>query len=146
MKSLRLLAFTPSLVAMFLCTCSKNGIVIQTLNDAKHTKIGVMTGTTGEALTKARFPKAEVKSFDDIMDAVAAMNSGQLDGIVTSYTTAVQVSKKNPQLAPLAETLGDEDTSVALRKDSQELLADINRIIAELKSNGTLESMRKRWF
>ena len=140
------LAIIPSLAALLLCACSRNETIIRRLDDASHAKLGVMTGSTGEALAKARFPQAEIKSFDDIMDAVAAINSGQLAGIVTAYPTAVQVSKKNPHLEPLAEPLGMEDTSVALRKGNQKLLADVNRIISALKKDGTLASMKKRWF
>jgi len=50
-----------------------------------------MTGTTGETIAKSRLPRADIKSFDDVMDAVTALNSGQLDGIVTAFPTALQV-------------------------------------------------------
>ena len=81
-----------------------------------------------------------------MMDAVSAMKSGQLDAIVTAYPAALQVSKKNPELKVLPEPLDYEDTAIALKKGNDELLAALNRIIAELKSDGTLESMKKRWF
>ena len=91
------------LAALSLSSCASTQTVITRPDDAKHAKIGVMTGTTGEAIAKTRFPEAETKSFDDVMDAVGAMKSGQLDAVVTSYATAFQVSKKNPELTPLQE-------------------------------------------
>src|SRR5262245_58425902 len=112
----RLRAVFPQLLMVGLGACSKSAVVVRSLDDATHAKIGVMTGTTGEAAAKARLPEATIKSFDDIMDAVTAMKSGQLDGIVTAYPTAVQVSKKNPDLGALSEALTNEDTSVAVRK------------------------------
>jgi polar amino acid transport system substrate-binding protein len=134
------------LITVFLSGCGKNEKVITSFDDAKQAKIGVMTGTTGETIAARRFPKAEVKSFDDIMDAVAAMKSGQLDAIVTSYPLAIQVSKKNQELSRLPEPLDNEDTAVAIKKGNYELLAAVNRIITELKSDGTLVSMKSRWF
>ena len=128
-----------------LTGCRNSEIIITTLDDAKHARIGVMTGSTGEAITIERYPEAQVKSFDDIMDAVAAIKSGQLDAIVTSYPTAVQVSKKNQELGVLSKPLAYENTAIALKKDNGELLAALNRIISELRNNGTLESMKKRW-
>src|SRR5438105_3124383 len=147
MNTSRPLAAIPAVLTILLAGCGndKGDVVIRKLDDAKHAKIGVMTGTTGEALAKARFPQAEIKSFDDIMDAVGAMKAGQLDGVVTSYTTAFQVSKKNREFAPLAEPLGLEDTSVGFPKGEQKLRTAVNHIISELKSNGTLEAMKKRW-
>lgn len=130
----------------FLAGCSKSETHIASLDDAKTARIGAMTGSTGEAITIARFPEAQVKSFDDIMDAVAAMKSGQLDAIVTGYPAALQVSKKNHELALLSEPLALEDTSIAIRKGDNELLTALNRIISGLKSDGTLESLKKRWF
>ena len=133
-------------VIAFLGGCRKSATVISSLNDAKNARIGVMTGSTGEAITIARFPEARVKSFDDIMDAVAALKSGQLDAIVTAFPAALQVSKKNPDFKVLPEPLDHENTAIAVRKGNDDLLAAVNRIISELKSDGTLASMNERWF
>ena len=141
-----LLLVIPLLAALALGACSKSERVIGRLDDAKRAKIGVMTGTTGEAAAKGRFPEAEVKSFDDVMDAIAAMRAGQLEAVVTSYPTAFQVSKKNRELTIIEEPLAHEDSSVAVKKGNAELLAEANRIIAGMKSDGTLASMKKRWF
>lgn len=134
------------LVAMaFIAGCSKNEKVINNFDDAKNAKIGVMTGSTGEAVAAAKFPKAQVKSFDDIMDAVAAMKSGQLDAIMTLIPAALQVTKKNPEFRLLPEPLDSEDTSIAIRKGDDELLTAVNGIISALKADGTLADMKKRW-
>jgi polar amino acid transport system substrate-binding protein len=142
----RLLAVIPTVCLALFCGCGKNQDTIRTFDDAKHAKIGVMTGTTGEAIAKARFTEAEIKSFDDVMDGVGAMKAGQLDAVVTSYPTAIQVSKKNPDVTTLAEPLDREDSSVAMRKGSDEMIAAVNKIISDLRSDGTLDSMKKRWF
>jgi len=133
------------LLIIAVCGCSKSEKVITGLDDAKDAKIGVMTGTTGEAISKARFFDAQVKSFDDVMDAVAALKSGQIDAIVTAYPTALQVTKKNPDLWRVPEPLDNEDTCAAVRKGNHELLASVDRIVTELKNDGTLADMKKRW-
>jgi polar amino acid transport system substrate-binding protein len=142
----RLLAAISTVCLALLCGCSKQQDVIRTLDDAKHAKIGVMTGTTGDQITRARFTEAEIKSFDDVMDAVGALKSGQLDAVVNSFPTCFLVAKKNPDISLLPEPLDKEPTAVAMRKGEDELLAAVNRIVAELHSDGTLDSMKKRWF
>ncbi len=146
MKKLVRLALLCLLLIAAVCGCNKSEKVITKLDDAKDARIGVMTGTTGEQITKARFPNAQIKSFDDIMDAVTALKSGQLDAIVTASPTALQVAKKNPELWRVPERLDNEDTSIALRKGDDKLQADLNRVIADLKADGTLADMSKRWF
>ena len=145
MKKALLFSLILLTVIVYLTGCRKTEIVITNLDDAKNARIGVMTGSTGEAATLERYTEAQVKSFDDIMDAVAAIKSGQLDAIVTSYPTAVQVSKKNHELSVLSKPLAYENTAIALKKDNGELLTSLNQIISDLRNDGTLESMKKRW-
>ena len=104
------------LVLAVAAGCRRSERAITSPDEAKDARIGVMIGTTGEAIARKRFPEARVKSFDDIMDAVAAMKSGQLDVIITAYPTSLQVVKKNPELGRLPHPLSNEDTAIALRK------------------------------
>ena len=134
-------------LALLACLggCSKSDSAISALDDAHDKKIGVMTGAIGEPIAKARFPKADVKSFDDIMDSVAALKSGQIEAIVTAFPTALNIVKKNADLRILPEHLSSESTAVAIRKTDEQLLADVNRVISELERDGTLAAMTKRW-
>lgn len=143
--TLRALALVAATVLLSSCGGPKSAAITK-LDDANHARIGVMTGATGEAIAHTRFPQAEIKSFDDVMNAVAAIQSGQLDAIVTAYPTAFQIAKKNSELRLVAEALSEEDTSIGLRKNSGDLLPSVNQAIAELKSDGVLADMRKRWF
>jgi polar amino acid transport system substrate-binding protein len=120
--------------------------VITSFADAKYASIGVTTGTTGETIALTKFPEAKIKSFNDIMDAIAALKAGQLDAVITSSLTAHQVVKKNPEFYYLQEPLQYEDTSIAVKKGDDELLLAVDNIIGELQADGTLADMRKRWF
>lgn len=131
---------------VLLSGCRQAGMEIRRPADAAVGRIGVMTGTTGEAIVRERFPRASVKSFDDVMDAVAALHSGQLDALVTAFPAALQVTKKNPGLVLLEEVLSHEDTAIALRKGDTEMRGRLNALIAELGREGTLDDMRRRWF
>ena len=136
-----------ALLFLFLvCACKQESKpVIERLDQAAEARLGVMTGSTGEAAARKRYPKAEVKTFDDIMDAVTALNAGQLDAIITIYPTALQVAKKNPRLHILEEKIDYEDTSAAIRKDNTQLLKQVDGIIGQLKADGTMADMERRW-
>lgn len=120
--------------------------VIHTPDDAAKARIGVMTGSTGEAIVFERYPDAGVNSFDDIMDAVTALHAGQLDAVVTGFPAALQVARKNPGLVLLDEPLAHEDTAIAVRKEDTALLERLNAIIAHMQQDGTLADMQARWF
>ncbi|MGA1462632.1 MAG: ABC transporter permease subunit [Steroidobacteraceae bacterium] len=140
------LAVACCLLTSVVACDSRNDKDIQQLDDAKDARIGVVTGSTGEAITKQLFPDADIKSFDDPMDAVGAVLVGQLDATVTGRPVATLIVRNNPELALLDEPLQPENTSIAVRKDSLELLAQVNKILGDLKADGTLASMQARWF
>jgi len=129
----------------FLAACSRQVLDIQKPADASHARIGVMTGSVGEGLSRARYPKASIQCFDDIMDAVAAVKAGHLDAIVTAWTTAFQVRKRNRDLRLVEEPLEMEQMCAAVKLGNGALLADIDRVLAALAADGTLADMKKRW-
>ncbi|MDD2443557.1 MAG: ABC transporter permease subunit [Desulfotomaculaceae bacterium] len=146
MKKAAVFVFICLMIAVIPAGCGKSEKAITKLDDAVEAKIGVMTGTTGEQLAKARFPGADIKSFDDVMDAVAALKAGQIEAVIMAYSNAMYVTKHNPDMWYLPEPVEKEDMAVGARKGNDALLAAVDKIIAELISDGTLEDMKKRWF
>ena len=131
--------------AFLLAGCSKQKKAITSLKDVSHVKIGVMTGTTGEQLAMDRFKDCEVQRFDDIMDGVAALKSGQIDAVITGFPTSLNICKHNKELYFLEEVIEHENACVAASKGNEKLLADVNAIIAEFHKDGTLKDLRRRW-
>jgi polar amino acid transport system substrate-binding protein len=126
--------------------CSKSRKTIVNLKDIEDASIGAMTGTTGEAIAKKKFPRATIKIFDDIMDAVAALKSSHLDAVITGFPAAMNVARHNPDLICMKEAVDYENTAIAVRKGNDRLLSDIDGVLSELKNDGTLIDMRRRWF
>ncbi len=134
------------LSVLFLVSCSKESREIGSLKDAETATIGAMTGSTGEQHVRTKFPNAKLKSFDDVMDAVAALKSDQIEAIVTAYSNAINICKHNPELKMLKEVIEYENTAIAIAKGKEDLLAQVNTVIHDLKTDGTLKDMRQRWF
>lgn len=135
-----------ALLALGTAACARPESTIATLDDAATARIGVMAGSVGEQIVLERFPKADIKTFDDIMDAVSAIRAGQLDAVVTAFPGALQVTKKNPDLTLVAEPLSAENTAVAARQSDTVLLAAVNEALDSLRRDGTLTAMKTRWF
>jgi len=114
-------------------------------NDLSHAVVGAMTGTTGEMYIREHFPKATVQCFDDIMDAVASLQAHKLDYVITAYTTALKVANKNKDLVVLPKEFTDEYAAIAFSKNQTALLDEVNKVLAEFKQDGTLDSIIKRW-
>ncbi len=118
------------------------------VNDGSNiavSKVGAMTGTTGEMYIRSHYPKAEVQCFDDIMDAVASLQAHKLDYVITAYTTALKVSNKNEDLVVLPKEYTDEYAAIAFPKNNTELLAQVNEVLTEFTKDGTLDQIISRW-
>ena len=133
-------------LSLTLAGCQRSESTITSLDDAATARIGVMAGSSGEQIVLERFPKADIKTFDDVMDAVAAIRAGQLDAVVTAFPGALQVTKKNLDLTLVAEPLTAENTAVAVRPGDTALLAAVNVALDSLRRDGTLSAMKTRWF
>ncbi len=130
-----------------LYSCKTESPSLESLQDFNHSNvaIGAMTGSTGEMHSEMKFPVAATKSFDDIMDGIAALKSGQIEAVITAYPTALNVVKHNPDLKLIAEPVDYENTAMAVKKENVSLLRELDSLIAVFKSDGTLEDMKKRW-
>lgn len=143
-KTFKFLAGIVLLLTLFSCNNEKKEI--NSLDDAKKVIIGVMTGSTGEQHARERFPEAPLKSFDDIMDAIAALKSNQVEAVITAYSNAINICKRNPELKFLPEVIEYEKTAIAMKKGNTQLFNQVDAFIKELKADGTLKDMKKRWF
>lgn len=133
------------LLALATAACQRPQAVIATLDDAATARIGVMGGSVGELAAAERLPAATVQTFDDIMDAVAAMRAGHLDAVVTGFPAALMVTKKNPDLALVPGPLASENTAIAARLVDTALIAEVNRALDSLRADSTFADMEARW-
>ena len=122
---------------------------IGSVNDLGDATVGAQIGTTGEL--KARELKeqgkttGEVRTFDTIEDAFAALNNGQIDAIVVELPVAqdeVNGSDGTLEIAAIIPT--GEQFGIAFPKGS-DLRQDVNKALAEIKEDGTYEEIYKKW-
>lgn len=145
MKKSTILLFFFSIMIFVLISCSEEEKTFSKLDDLDNAIIGAMTGSTGEHLSLTRFPDATTKSFDDIMDGIAALISGQIDAVITAYPTALNVVKRNNNLTIISEPVDYENTAIAVKKGNEELLNSVNEIIEKFKADGTFDDLKRRW-
>jgi len=145
MKKIIQNVFSILLLVLIIAGCDDSKKSITELEDLKNVSIGAMTGSTGEHLAKTRFSEAETKSFDDIMDGIAALKSGQIDAVITGYPAALNVTKHNKELMIIPEQVDFENTAIAIKKGNDELLKSVNEIIQKFQQNGTFDDLKRRW-
>lgn len=124
---------------------SNSEVKLRDGSDLATATVGAMTGTTGEKYIREHYPKATVQCYDDIMDAIAALQAHKLDYVITAYTTALKVSNKNDDLEVLPKEYTDEFAAIAFNKKDVELLNQVNKVLLQFKKDGTLDTIIHRW-
>jgi len=118
--------------------------------DLKTAKLGAQIGTTSlDAINEIIKPDTEVAVFNTNDEAVAALNGGIIDGIVTDVPTAFYM--RNAQLTGgiivgQLPSGGDtqEQFGIVLEKGSA-LTACVSAAIDALKADGTLAALLTEW-
>lgn len=117
------------------------------LDDLTGRTLAVETGSEGD--TRARWLARRtvglrVLQHDTPDEALQAVEAGQADAALTDTATARQYVAGHPTLR-----LGPRQTSahyaLAVRADSPDLLRALNRALAQVKADGTLERILAQW-
>jgi polar amino acid transport system substrate-binding protein len=121
------------------------------IGDLKQLKGKVVSVNKGSAYDSwARGLEAEigwtVESFGTQTDAVQAVMAGRAYANVAGNTAIQYAVKQQPQLQLSYLHSTGLVWSAALRKDSKELLGQIENAIECMKKDGTIAAMHERWF
>ena len=125
----------------------KEDSAIQTLDDlANANMIGCQMGTTGyiycsDTVENGGYGEDHVTPYDDGAAAIQALVNGQIDAVVIDNIPAQEYVKANPGLKILDTEFANEDYAIGVAKGNAALLDAINGALAELKADGTIQTI-----
>ena len=125
----------------------KKGSTYAGPQDLTGKKIGVQSGTTGEAWAKENIQDAELVPFKNATDAFAALAAGNVDAVVNDLPVTTELLKEDDRgLEIVAQIPTGEQYGFGVSKDNPELTAAINTALAELRADGTYDTIYQKWF
>ena len=141
--------FTESYATGVQVVIVKEGSSIKSLDDLKgdgSMKIGVQQDTTGDiyasdTVENGGYGEDNVIRYKTGADAVQALNSDKVQAVIIDNEPAKSFVAANKGLTILDAEWAVEDYAIAVSKDNPQLLEDINKALAELKADGTLDKI-----
>jgi len=153
---LLLLALVMAVGVLSLVGCKKDEAEppaarqIKSVDDLKSgDKIGVQSGTTGEAWTKTNLaPKGiVVVPYDDIVLAFSALQAGDVIGVINDLPISQDIVKDETRgLEVVQEIKTDEAYGFAFNKDNTSLRDGVNWGLAQVISAGEYATIYEKWF
>ena len=134
----------PYYVAGQAIAVSLRDTVIKDFPDLEKKRIGTQLGTTGEMLAK-QVPGAQVISFDNISAAFIDLENGKLDAIINDKPTSQMIIKVRKSAKIVGPLLTKEAYGIAVRQGDKKLLEAINLALQQLKEEGVLEELNRKW-
>lgn len=115
--------------------------------DLSGKKIGVQSGTTGEAWAQENIPDAELVPFKNATEAFSAAAAGNVDAIVNDLPVSTELLKEDDRgLEIVAQIPTGEQYGFGVSKENAALTEAMNEALAELREDGTYAEIYEKWF
>jgi polar amino acid transport system substrate-binding protein len=115
--------------------------------DKSGKKIAVQSGTTGEDWVKENLPNATCVPLDDAIQAMTGVQSGLYNACVIDLPVASYMCTKSYTDLTVAISIATgEQYGIVVSKKNTKLTKDLNAAIEEMKSDGSLDELEKKWF
>ncbi len=133
-----------AVMALALAACGSKAPenTVNSAEDLPGKIIGVQLGTTGDGVaSEYEAQGSTVERYNKGADAIQALKQGKIDCVIIDRQPAEAFVAKNDDLRILDGDLTVEEYAICLSKDNTELRDSINAALAELKEEGTLDSI-----
>jgi polar amino acid transport system substrate-binding protein len=122
------------------------GSDIKAVEDLADKTVGAQDGTTGEEYANDETDASDVRGYPEGPDAIQALKGGQVDAVVIDQPVAQEALDKEggieiPTIIPTGELYG-----LPTAQDSDALREEINKALQEMKDDGTLKELYRKYF
>ena len=144
-KRLKVMDFSNSYATGVQVVIVKEGSDV-TMDNLGDKLIGTQRGTTGyiyasDTPENGGYGEDHVVAYDSGITAVQALMNGQVDAVIIDNAPAQEFVKANPGLTILEGEWAVEDYAIGFAKGNTELKEAVNKALAELTADGTIQKI-----
>jgi len=121
---------------------------ITEVEDLEGRVVGVEWGFVPEGDSRQRlfFQNLGLRRYETAGEALRALQAGEVDAAVVDRISALAYLRDCQGLRITGEPVADLNYVIPLRPGNPRLLEEVNRVLLELREDGTLEGLQRRWF
>jgi ABC-type amino acid transport substrate-binding protein len=121
---------------------------IEELQDLAGRAVGVEWGFVPEGDSRQRdfLQSLGPRRYETAAGALQALQAGEVEAALVDHITAVAYIRACGELQIAGELLTDLNYVIPTRLDSPRLLREINRVLLQMREDGTLQALQGRWF
>lgn len=124
---------------MVVVVTNKEDAPVSSVDDLDGKKIGVQLGNMADFYVEENIESKELKTYSKFVQAAEDLKNRRIDCIVMDEFPARELVKGNDELVILDGELFQDKFAIAVKKGNQELLDELNKVIADLIETGKIE-------
>ncbi|CDG21890.1 putative ABC transporter arginine-binding protein 2 [Xenorhabdus poinarii G6] len=119
--------------------------------DLKGKQVGMQNGTTHQKYLMEQHKEIKTVPYDSYQNAILDLKNGRLDAVFGDTAVVNEWLKKNKELNAVGNKVTDKNyfgigLGIAVRKGNTDLRDKLNKALAEIKQDGTYDTLYKKWF
>lgn len=115
------------------------------VEDFNGAVIGSQTGTMFDKILEGSISNLKFKYYDDINSQILALKTGDVDAVGLDEPVAKLAVAENSDLAVFPTVIQTDNYGLPMKKGG-ELTDRVSNIIAQYKSDGTIDKLKNKWF
>jgi len=120
---------------------------IYSISECDGLPIAVVLGETYQQFLETQYPDIKVVTLKSTAEIFEMLEQKRITGFVTDRLVgAWQIKEADRPFVPVGEMLYKERIGIAIRKDMPGLLAEVNRALADMETDGTLAAIHNHYF
>src|SRR5262249_9655994 len=124
----------------------KEGGSIDSVKAMDGATIGAQKGTTGAEFVEENVEAGELRTYAQGPDAVNALKSCAVEAVVIDIPVAENAVKNTTGIEVSSPIPTEEEYGIAVAKNNEALLEEINEGLAEVKEDGTYTKIYEKYF
>ncbi len=136
----RLVSFTDPYTSSVQVIIVKKGSDITSF-EKLHGKVGVLLGSFGYQYAKANITSADIERFNNRRDILEALITDKIDAALIDLKSAEEFVRTSSDAEILPERLTNESCAIAVNKENEKLLKEINAVLDEMNGNGEMDKI-----
>jgi polar amino acid transport system substrate-binding protein len=114
------------------------------LPSLKGHAVGTLSGTVAQRIME-KAGGIDVRVYPGQAEPFRDLNNGRIEAVMLDLPIAVYYLTKEPELRRSGEPFAPGYYGIGVRREDQTLLLALNKAIAELQADGTLENIYRKW-
>lgn len=118
------------------------------LDQFNNANLGVVTGSLYGGYSKAQFPNASIKEFNNFADVLVALKQGKVDGIMLDKPNFNSVARTDKSLSCITVPAYSVEIGFGFQKNDggYALQAQMNEFLKKLSDEGKTDELIDKWY